>query len=148
MHSTHHALRICRPTRADFVDSFISDAFHYSLFHTLPIMDESLQSVLILGSGVIGMTVAHVLVHDLSRKYKIKIVARDMSEDMDSQAFASPWAVCHTQALQRVCGMLSANVGQGANWSPIGGYDERTYVWEKATLRVQFFSAVMRELNV
>ncbi|KAI0364057.1 nucleotide-binding domain-containing protein [Pilatotrama ljubarskyi] len=67
--------------------------------------------VVILGAGVIGLTVAHVLSRDA--RYKIRIVARDMPEDLDSQAFASPWA--------------------GANWSPMGTYNERTYKWEKAT---------------
>ena len=47
--------------------------------------------MVILGAGVIGLTVAHVLSKD--ERYKIKIVARDMPEDMDSQGFASPWAV-------------------------------------------------------
>ncbi|KAI0828889.1 nucleotide-binding domain-containing protein [Trametes gibbosa] len=67
--------------------------------------------VVVLGAGVIGLTVAHVLSRDA--RYKIKVVARDMPEDMDSQAFASPWA--------------------GANWSPMGVYNERIYKWEKTT---------------
>ncbi|KAI8990617.1 nucleotide-binding domain-containing protein [Trametes punicea] len=60
--------------------------------------------VVILGAGVIGLTVAHVLSRDA--RYNIKI-------DLDSQAFASPWA--------------------GANWSPMGEYNERIYKWEKTT---------------
>ncbi|EIW64128.1 nucleotide-binding domain-containing protein [Trametes versicolor FP-101664 SS1] len=67
--------------------------------------------VVILGAGVIGLTVAHVLSKDA--RYKIKIVARDMPDDLDSQAFASPWA--------------------GANWSPMGEYNARIYKWEKTT---------------
>ncbi|KAH9849253.1 FAD dependent oxidoreductase [Lenzites betulinus] len=67
--------------------------------------------VVVLGAGVIGLTVAHVLSKDA--RYKITVVARDMPEDMDSQAFASPWA--------------------GANWSPMGVYNERIYKWEKTT---------------
>ena len=51
----------------------------------------SQTQVIVLGAGVIGLTVAHVLSRDA--RYKIKIVARDMPEDLDSQAFASPWAV-------------------------------------------------------
>ncbi|KAI9057755.1 nucleotide-binding domain-containing protein [Trametes sanguinea] len=71
----------------------------------------SSTQVVILGAGVIGLTVAHVLSKDA--RYKIRVVARDMPEDLDSQAFASPWA--------------------GANWSPMGTYNERTYKWEKTT---------------
>ena len=48
--------------------------------------------VVILGAGVIGLTVAHVLSEDA--RYRIKVVARDMPEDLDSQAFSSPLAVC------------------------------------------------------
>ncbi|KAI0660694.1 nucleotide-binding domain-containing protein [Cubamyces menziesii] len=71
----------------------------------------SQTQVIVLGAGVIGLTVAHVLSRDA--RCKIKIVARDMPEDLDSQAFASPWA--------------------GANWSPMGTYNERIYKWEKTT---------------
>ncbi|KAI0720082.1 nucleotide-binding domain-containing protein [Cerioporus squamosus] len=67
--------------------------------------------VVVLGAGVIGLTIAHVLSEN--PKYTVKIVARDLPEDLDSQAFASPWA--------------------GANWSPMGQYNERMYRWEKAT---------------
>ncbi|KAI0778791.1 nucleotide-binding domain-containing protein [Trametes elegans] len=67
--------------------------------------------VVVLGAGVIGLTVAHVLSRDA--RYRVKIVARDLPEDLDSQAFASPWA--------------------GANWSPMGTYNERIYRWEKTT---------------
>lgn len=50
--------------------------------------------IVILGAGVIGLTVAHVLLTTLGpNAYKIKIVARDLPEDLSSQAFASPWAV-------------------------------------------------------
>jgi len=47
--------------------------------------------VVILGAGVIGLTIAHVLTEDVG--FKVTIVARDMPEDLSSQAFASPWAV-------------------------------------------------------
>ncbi|TBU49268.1 FAD dependent oxidoreductase [Dichomitus squalens] len=67
--------------------------------------------VVVLGAGVIGLTVAHVLSENA--RYKIKVVARDMPEDLDSQAFSSPWA--------------------GANWSPMGVHNERTHKWEKTT---------------
>ena len=51
----------------------------------------SSTQVVVLGAGVIGLTVAHVL--SQNPRYKITVVARDMPDDLDSQAFASPWAV-------------------------------------------------------
>ena len=47
--------------------------------------------VIVLGAGVIGLTVAYVLSEN--ERYKIKVVARDTYQDLDSQAFSSPWAV-------------------------------------------------------
>ncbi|KAH9837235.1 nucleotide-binding domain-containing protein [Rhodofomes roseus] len=70
--------------------------------------------VVILGAGVIGLTVAYTLLTTSPNAYKIKIVARDMPDDLSSQAFASPWA--------------------GANWSPMRGSNDRTRVWERATI--------------
>ncbi len=56
----------------------------------------SQTNVVILGAGVIGLTVAHVLTEGSgSNLFKVTVVARDMPEDLSSQAFASPWAVCH-----------------------------------------------------
>ena len=49
------------------------------------------RPIVIIGGGIIGLTIAHVLSDDPQNK--IVIVARDMPEDLDSQAFASPWAV-------------------------------------------------------
>lgn len=49
--------------------------------------------VVILGAGVIGLTIAHTLLTSSPNAYKVKIVARDMPEDLSSQSFASPWAV-------------------------------------------------------
>ncbi|KAA1468099.1 nucleotide-binding domain-containing protein [Dentipellis sp. KUC8613] len=73
----------------------------------------TLHHVVILGAGVIGLTFAYLLTDGAgSENYKVTIVARDMPEDLDSQAFASPWA--------------------GANWSPMQ-YDERLHKWEKQT---------------
>ncbi|KZT72867.1 FAD dependent oxidoreductase [Daedalea quercina L-15889] len=69
--------------------------------------------VVILGAGVIGLTIARTLLSSSPNAYKIKIVARDMPEDLDSQGFASPWA--------------------GANWSPIRSFIERTRKWERET---------------
>jgi 2-polyprenyl-6-methoxyphenol hydroxylase-like FAD-dependent oxidoreductase len=57
-------------------------------------MLQSPTNVIILGAGVIGLTVAHVLTEgDGSILFNITIVARDMPEDLNSQGFASPWAV-------------------------------------------------------
>ena len=53
-----------------------------------------LTHVVVLGAGVIGLTVAHVL--SQNARFKITVVARDMPDDLDSQAFASPWAVSPT----------------------------------------------------
>ncbi|KAH9030977.1 nucleotide-binding domain-containing protein [Lactarius hengduanensis] len=66
--------------------------------------------VVILGAGVIGLTIAHVLTEDAG--FKVTIVARDMPEDLTSQGFASPWA--------------------GADWSPLTS-DDRLLGWEKHT---------------
>ena len=57
-------------------------------------MVQSPTNVIILGAGVIGLTVAHVLTEGKgSNLFNVTIVARDMPEDLTSQAFASPWAV-------------------------------------------------------
>jgi D-amino-acid oxidase len=59
-------------------------------------MSQSPTNVIILGAGVIGLTVAHVLTEgEGSNLFNVTIVARDMPEDLNSQAFASPWAVRH-----------------------------------------------------
>jgi D-amino-acid oxidase len=57
-------------------------------------MAQSPTNVVILGAGVIGLTVAHVLTEGKgSSLFNVTIVARDMPEDLTSQGFASPWAV-------------------------------------------------------
>jgi D-amino-acid oxidase len=57
-------------------------------------MPQSPTDVVILGAGVIGLTIAHVLTEgDGSSLFNVTIVARDMPEDLSSQGFASPWAV-------------------------------------------------------
>ncbi|THH31936.1 hypothetical protein EUX98_g2244 [Antrodiella citrinella] len=71
------------------------------------------RHVVIVGAGVIGLTIAHVLSTRYPDALKITIVARDMPDDFTSQAFASPWA--------------------GANWSPFG-YEEKSYNRERVTL--------------
>jgi len=79
-------------------------------------MSKDPRTIVIIGAGVIGLTIAHVLSSDSSNACKIIIIARDMPEDTDSQGWASPWA--------------------GANWSqmPMGGLDERIKRWETVTL--------------
>ncbi|KDQ63019.1 hypothetical protein JAAARDRAFT_29013 [Jaapia argillacea MUCL 33604] len=74
------------------------------------------REVIIVGAGVIGLSIAHVLTSDPSASYKITVVARDLPDQhMDSQAWASPWA--------------------GANWSPIGDREDRRYKWEAETFK-------------
>jgi len=70
------------------------------------------RNIVIIGAGVIGLTIAHVLSTRHPNTFKITIVARDMPDDMTSQAFASPFA--------------------GANWSPFG-YEEKSYNRERVT---------------
>ena len=45
---------------------------------------------------MIGLTAALVLARD---GYKVKIVAKNLPADADSQEFASPWASVHTYPL-------------------------------------------------
>jgi len=73
------------------------------------------EHIVVLGAGVIGLTVAYALSFDTSNEHCITVIARDMPEDMDSQGWASPWA--------------------GANWSNLsmGGLDERIKKWETVT---------------
>ena len=75
--------------------------------------DAQQRTILVLGSGVIGLTAAHVLSEDPANK--ITVLARELVDHFSSQGWASPWA--------------------GANWSPLGPYeDERQLRWEKTTL--------------
>ncbi|EGO03942.1 hypothetical protein SERLA73DRAFT_69752 [Serpula lacrymans var. lacrymans S7.3] len=80
-------------------------------------MSTTQRPLIVLGAGVIGLTTAYRVSTDpvLSSLFKITVVARDLPEDMDSQAWSSPWA--------------------GANWSPMpmGGEDERIKRWETTT---------------
>ena len=52
------------------------------------------QHLVVLGAGVIGLTVAYLAATDPDVAFTLTVVARDMPEDMDSQAWASPFAVC------------------------------------------------------
>jgi D-amino-acid oxidase len=56
-------------------------------------MTSQATPIVILGAGVIGLTVAHALLYEHGHTGPITIVARDLPEDLDAQAFASPWAV-------------------------------------------------------
>lgn len=61
--------------------------------------EHSPKQLVVLGAGVIGLSVAYLAAtrwHDVG-PFKVMIVARDMPEDMDSQAWASPFAVCHSR---------------------------------------------------
>ncbi|GJE89627.1 FAD-binding oxidoreductase [Phanerochaete sordida] len=75
---------------------------------------ENAPHIVILGAGVIGLSAAHVL-SERYPSYKFTVVARDLPEeaDMNSQAWASPWA--------------------GADWSPIGDFEEKRYKRELTT---------------
>ena len=73
----------------------------------------SRKKIVIIGAGVIGLTIAHVLSEPSDSAQRspdeIIVVARELLEedkrDLRSGAWASPWA--------------------GANWSPLGEYDSR-----------------------
>lgn len=93
------------------------------------------QSLVVLGAGVIGLTVAYLAATDPDVSFEITVVARDMPEDTDSQAWASPFAVSYpVQWSSERC--QHAVVYKGANWSPMamGGKDPRVHKWEKMTL--------------
>ncbi|KAG1754957.1 uncharacterized protein EDB91DRAFT_262392 [Suillus paluster] len=66
--------------------------------------------LVILGAGVIGLTIAYLAACDSDVVFDITIIARDMPGDWGSQAW-------------------------GANWSPmpLGATDERVRRWEKTT---------------
>ncbi|KAG2156548.1 uncharacterized protein EDB93DRAFT_1238862 [Suillus bovinus] len=73
------------------------------------------QSLVVLGAGVLGLTIAYLAALDSDVSFNITVIARELPEDMDSQAWASPYA--------------------GANWSPmeLGGRDKRVKKWEEKT---------------
>ncbi|KAI0348227.1 nucleotide-binding domain-containing protein [Trametopsis cervina] len=70
--------------------------------------------IVVLGAGVIGLTIAHEIVERYPL-YKVTVISRDFPDDAGllSQSQASPWA--------------------GANWTAIGPYDELKHKLEKKT---------------
>lgn len=79
---------------------------------------EHSRQLVVLGAGVIGLSVAHLAA---TRGFKVTIVARDMPEDMDSQAWASPFAVryvvhlSHT-AIYDTCFVCRVQIGPLCQW--------------------------------
>ena len=72
----------------------------------------SKTDLIILGAGVIGLTVAYLAATDPDATFTITVIARDMPEDMDSQAWASPFAVCHPRSHRsRLLINLRAQIG-------------------------------------
>lgn len=81
----------------------------------MAVPDQSPKQLVVLGAGVIGLTIAYLATADPNNSFSVTVVARDMPEDMDSQAWASPFA--------------------GANWAPMpmGGIDPRVRRREQVT---------------
>lgn len=81
----------------------------------MAVLDQSPKQLVVLGAGVIGLTIAYLATADPNNSFSVTVVARDMPEDMDSQAWASPFA--------------------GANWAPMpmGGNDPRVRRREQVT---------------
>jgi hypothetical protein len=75
-----------------------------------PMASRSPHTIIVLGAGVIGLTAALLLARDREHNYRITVIARDLPSDVDSQAFASPWA--------------------GANWCPFTNPDVAPMIWE------------------
>ncbi|KAG8219576.1 hypothetical protein J3R82DRAFT_527 [Butyriboletus roseoflavus] len=98
---------INRPRRPDF-------PLHH-LSSSMADVETSQRHLVVLGAGVIGLTVAYLAATDPGVAFKVTVLARDMPEDMHSQAWASPFA--------------------GANWSPLpaASTDPRVYNWELVT---------------
>ncbi|KAG6335470.1 hypothetical protein ID866_3620 [Astraeus odoratus] len=88
------------------------------------------KHLVVLGAGVIGLSIAYLAATDPDVAFSVTIVARDMPEDMDSPAWASPYA--------------------GANWAPIaeGDIDPREYLpWLKSELMSRGAEFVRRHVR-
>ncbi|GJN87983.1 hypothetical protein Rhopal_000938-T1 [Rhodotorula paludigena] len=72
------------------------------------------QRIVVLGSGVVGLSAALALAQ---KGYRVHVLARDLPEDTYSQGFSSPWA--------------------GANWTPFMSREEgpRQAKWEEITFK-------------
>jgi len=68
--------------------------------------------LVVLGAGVIGLTVAYLAVTDPDVAFKVTVVARDMPEDMDSQAWASPFAVRRSSIIGRIRSQTCPELGR------------------------------------
>ena len=76
---------------------------YFSLLSTFTLQAMSSGSksqvpLVVLGAGVIGLTVAYLAACDSDVSFDITIIARDMPGDWDSQAWSSPFAVCSFQS--------------------------------------------------
>ena len=56
------------------------------------------KTVVVLGAGVIGLSVAHALSSSSDLEAEVVVLARDLPGDYDCQDWASPWAVCGIEA--------------------------------------------------
>jgi glycine/D-amino acid oxidase-like deaminating enzyme len=60
----------------------------------MAVSQDSQKHLVVLGAGVIGLTIAYLAATDPDVTFKLTVIARDMPQDsMDSQAWASPFAV-------------------------------------------------------
>jgi len=77
--------------------------------------------LVVLGAGVIGLTIAYIAACDTDVTFDITIIARDMPGDWHSQAWASPYAVRTFRAFFRrfhflTSFLLRAQVGLPVRW--------------------------------
>jgi len=89
----------------------------------------SKYDVVILGAGVIGLSIALELENE---GWRPAIVARDLPDDTFSTGFASPWAVgCLTRKFSGIDLML-----QGCNWHSFEmDPNSNQLKWDMATFR-------------
>ena len=79
------------------------------------------RHLVVLGAGVIGLTVAYLAATDPDTSFTVTVVARDMPEDMDSQAWASPFAVRRSpERRPHMCSPTSLELGCKLGSSPHG----------------------------
>lgn len=92
------------------------------------------HDVVVLGSGVIGLTITLEL---LKEGFKPAIIARDLAEDIYSTGHASPWAVSRRSCRLRPCqANVEQNSRQGANWHSFEPDPKsRALQWDIATYK-------------